>query len=127
MRKGMGACYSDIQAEALANMSDTSIIVMDPKSDMKSLEKPYTQSEMKELRDENGYVTGRVAVPLSDIIDNDLEGFLALLAEKLVNNDCLMDINYKAIGIENTESGDANIIIEVSGDVSEILEEDEEE
>lgn len=75
--------------------------------------------------DENGYVTGRIVIPLSDIIDHDFEEFLDLVAEKLVDNDCLMDINYKAVGIDNIESGDADIILEVSGDVSEIIEDDE--
>lgn len=131
-RKGMGIYSSDIQTEVLENMTDTSIIVMDPKGDlkdltemnMKVLEKPYTQQEMKELMDENGYVTGRVAIPLSDIIDHNFEEFLDLVAKKLVDNDCLMDINYKAVGIDNIESGDADIILEVSGDVSEIIEDD---
>ena len=88
---------------------------------MKVLEKPYTIQEMKE------YMTGCVAVALSDIIDNDLEQFLDLIAEKLVANDCLMDINYKAIGITDVDSGNANIIIEVTGDVSNILDMEERE
>lgn len=94
---------------------------------MKVLEKPYTIQEMKEKKNEDGYVTGCVAVALSDIIDNDLEQFLDLIAEKLVANDCLMDINYKAIGIIDVDSGNANIIIEVTGDVSNILDMEERE
>lgn len=33
-RKGMGIYSSDIQTEVLENMTDTSIIVMDPKGDL---------------------------------------------------------------------------------------------
>ena len=89
------------------------------------MQKPYTVEQMKEHQDENGYIKGNVAIPLSDIINYDLEGFLDLLALKLVDNECLMNINYKAVGIDDVDSG--NIIIEVSGDVSEILMDEEEE
>lgn len=49
-RKGMGNYCSGIQTEALGNITDKSIIVMDPKEElkdltkinMKVLEKPYT-------------------------------------------------------------------------------------
>lgn len=91
------------------------------------LTRPYTQDEIKAHMNENCYVTGNVAVPLSEIIDNDFEAFLDLLAIKLVDDDCLMDISYKAVGIQNVESGNADIIIEVSGDVSEILVEDDDD
>ncbi len=91
---------------------------------IKILEKPYTRQEMKELCDSDGFITGNVAVPLSDIIGNDFEGFLDLLDIKLVDNECLMSISYKAVGITDIESGNADIIIEVTGDVSEIIERD---
>lgn len=91
------------------------------------LRKPYTIEQIREHQDENGYVKGNVAVPLSSIIDCDFESFLDLLAVKLVDNECLMDINYKAVGIDDVDSGDANIIIEVSGDVSQILTDEEDE
>lgn len=85
------------------------------------LEEPYTLQEMKGKMDGDGYVTGKVAVPFSDIIDSDFEGFLDMLARKLAGSECLMDINYKPVCMENTESGNADIIIEVSGNVSEII------
>lgn len=91
------------------------------------MEKPYTIQEMKLKQNENGYVTGYVAVPLSDIIDNNLDQFLNIIAEKLVANECLMDIDYKAVGITNVNCGDASIIIKVTGDISEILSMEESE
>lgn len=85
---------------------------------MEVMKIPYTAEELKEKADENGYVEGNVIVPFSNIIDRDLEGFLDLLGEKLVANECLMDISYKAI--EVTE--DQNVIIWVRGDASEVME-----
>lgn len=90
---------------------------------MKVMKEPYKPEELKKLADENGYVEGNVVVPLSNIIDNDLEGFLDLLGEKLVENDCLMDISYKPVGV----IVDQGIIIWVRGDVSEVIRMNEEE
>lgn len=84
---------------------------------MEIMKRPYTIEEMKEKQDEDGFVTGCVAVPLTDVIDYDLEGFLDLLAIKLVDNETLMDIRYELVG---TESSD--LLIKVTGNVSEILE-----
>lgn len=89
----------------------------------KTMDRPYTNEELKKLVDENGYVEGNVIVPLSDIISNDFEGFLDLLGEKLVENDCLMDISYKPVGV----IADQGIIIWVRGDVSEVIRMNEEE
>lgn len=88
---------------------------------MNILQAPYSQQEIEKIADANGYVSGCVAVPLSEIINSDFEEFLDMLAVKLVDNECLMDIRYKAVGIENTDSEDANIIMKVSGDISEIV------
>lgn len=95
---------------------------------MKVMKEPYKPEELEKLADENGYVEGNVIVPLSDIIDNDLEGFLDLLGEKLVANECLMDISYKAVGVtEEQNNDDRGIIIWVRGDASEVIRMNEEE
>ena len=52
-----------------------------------------------------------VTVELSDLIDNNLEGFLDILSEKAVGHECLMDINYKIVGHES----DTILKIEVTG------------
>ena len=69
-------------------------------------------------KNENGYIEGKVMVHLSDIIDNDLEGFLDLLSEKLIGSPLLMDINYDVVD----STAEVCIIIKVRGDVPEILE-----
>lgn len=68
----------------------------------------------------HGYAIGVVTVDLSDFIDNDLEGILDLLSERLTGGSSLMDIAYKVVG----HDGDA-LHIEVSGDVSMILDQDD--
>lgn len=130
-RKGMEMLSAEAMAKAMENAHGEPVIITDPKGDLaavlSTLEKPYTEEEIRKLRDEDGYIEGCVAVPLSDIINSNFEEFLDLVALKLVDSDLLMDINYTAVGISNTDAGDANIIIKVSGDTSELFLDDEEE
>lgn len=130
-RKGMEMLSAEAMAKAMENAHGEPVIITDPKGDLaavlSTLEKPYTEEEIRKLRDKDGYIEGCVAVPLSDIINSDFEEFLDLLALKLVDNVLLMDINYTAVGISDTDAGDANIIIKVSGDTSELFDDDEEE
>jgi hypothetical protein len=65
-------------------------------------------------------LTNPVRVELAEIVDNDLEGFLDLLSEKHTRSNLLMDIDYKIVGYT-----DDALIIEVSGDYSAILNEEE--
>lgn len=87
---------------------------------MEVLTKPLTIGEIKERCDEDNYITGNILVSLSEAIDNDLEGWLDILSEGLTNNPCLMDINYELKGVKGGQ-----MIIEVTGDVSSILEMEE--
>lgn len=59
------------------------------------------------------YKRFEVKVALNELIDNDLEGFLDLLAD-LVGNPLLMDITYHILSVE-----DDVITFEVWGDDSE--------
>lgn len=81
------------------------------------LSKPLTLEQLKEQADEDNYVSGVVLVDLSDAIDNDLEGWLDLLSEKLTGSPLLMDINYRVVGQRDNE-----LKIEVTGDVSGIID-----
>lgn len=83
------------------------------------MQKPYTMEQMKEaFRGENdGYITGVVAVDLSDVIDNDLEGFLDLISYKMTGTELLMDITYNVVGHEEDM-----LFIRVRGDVSNIVD-----
>lgn len=80
---------------------------------MAHLLKPFTVAEIRQNLDANGYISGDVLVDLSDIIDNDLEGFLDIISEKLVGNDLLMDITYEVAG--GSKDG---VVINVTGDPS---------
>lgn len=96
--------------------------------DMTIYEEPMTRKEILAKRDEDGFVEGVVPVSLSDAIDNDLEGFLDLISEKLVGSASLLDISYASVGSRGTE-----ILVSVTGDVTDVLsyldeyEEDEED
>lgn len=83
-----------------------------------SSQQPLSKEKMMQNKNENGYIEGKVMVHLSDIIDNDLEGFLDLLSEKLIGSPLLMDINYDVVD----STAEVCIIIKVRGDVPEILE-----
>lgn len=77
-------------------------------------DKPQLTQNMSDTR-----VSGRVKVSLDEIIDNDLEGLLDILSERLTGNLCLMDIKFKAVSMNNTESGSTDIIFEVSGETDD--------
>lgn len=86
------------------------------KQELEVLDNPLTIEEMKSQMISNNKVKGIVAISVSDMIDNDLEGFLDILSETLVGNPCLMDINYNLVATK-----DGIIYIEVIGDASEII------
>lgn len=87
------------------------------------LREPLTHKEIIEQMDESGYVEGVVAVDLNQVIVNDLEAFLDAISMKLVNSECLMDVNYAVVGLG---SDDKQILLQVSGDVSSVLDEEDE-
>jgi len=86
------------------------------------LEEPLSVAEMKRMIEgkEDTYVEGVVVVDLSDIIDNDLEGFLDIISEKLCNSPLLMDSDYSIVG--HTAN---SLLVKVTGDVSGILGNDD--
>lgn len=87
----------------------------------KVMERPYREDEIKACMDENGMITGIVRMELSDLIDNDFEGFLDILSEKLIDGLSLMGIAYKIVGFE----GDNVLHLKVTGQV-ELDDSDEE-
>lgn len=84
---------------------------------MEVLYKALTIKQIKKRMDEDNYIEGIVAVDLSEIIDNDYDGFIDLISEKLVGDVFLMDVEYSAVGCD----GNDTIFIKVSGDASNIL------
>lgn len=115
------------EATAGTSVDKPVIITNEKKPDITVLRKPYTVPEIRSLCDENNYITGCVSVPLKDIIDCDFEQFLDLLERRLVNDGCLMDIRYDAVGIKGAGSEDTCIILKVTGDASDIPDMDPEE
>ena len=75
------------------------------------LTKPLTMEE-------NNEVTGVIRIELSDAIENDLEGFLDFISEKLTGSPLLMGIDYEVIVADKDW-----IYLKVTGDASTILEE----
>ena len=84
-----------------------------------------TPEEVIAGRDENNMVRGYVCILLSDVIDNDFEGFLDILSENLIGSDLLGGIDYSIAGIDRYEPN--TLYFEVTGDVSAALETEEDE
>lgn len=80
---------------------------------------PLTKEAVCRYKDDNNYIRGIVKVELSDLIENDLDGFLDLISEKLTESPLLMDIGYEPVSVFEEE-----LYLLVSGDVSEILDEE---
>lgn len=81
------------------------------------LEKPLTKTELMKV-EIDGYVSGVVTVDLSEFIDNDIEGVLDILSERLTDSPLLSDINYEVVG----HDGDT-LHVKVTGDIVEIISE----
>lgn len=67
-----------------------------------------------------GYVGSVIYVHISDIIDRDYEQFLDYISIEMCGNDCLMDVNYRVVGVHETDPN--TLLILVYGDVSEIIQ-----
>lgn len=77
-------------------------------------EEPMTNADCHTFCNKDGWLTGVVAVELSDIIENDFEGFLDILGEK-IGFPLLSNITYKVVGFQQ----DDVLLIQVEGDTSE--------
>ena len=88
-------------------------------TDMTPLTKPLTREEMQERADQHNYITGTVAVS-SEVLTRDLEERMDAIAEALTGSPLLMDIGYTIVGLNDKET----LALEVSGDISAIIEEE---
>ena len=79
-----------------------------------------TIEEMKQQMEKENQIHGFVRIHLSEVIDNDLEGFLDIISEQLTGSPFLMNISYN---VDHTEADD--LILYVSGDASDIILENE--
>jgi hypothetical protein len=88
------------------------------------LDKPLSVKEIIEKKGDDNYLTGVVAIATEDVIGEDFEGFLDIISIALVGDDLLMDIGYIIKGV--SEDG-VTLYIEVTGDVSNYLLDDEDD
>jgi len=85
--------------------------------------RPPTSEELLRQVDAEGWIEGVVAVDLSDVIANDLEGFLDILSEQLTDTPLLQDISWEVVGQYGDElhlyvTGDATSCLEESVDIT---------
>lgn len=66
---------------------------------------------IRSLCDNNGFITGTIRVELEDAVNNDLEGFMDLLSERLIGSIFGMETNYEVVGFEPTAN---TLLVEVT-------------
>jgi len=86
------------------------------------LKEPLTLEQMRELSDKDGYIEAVVVTSFTDLIEGDRDSLLDNLSMRLTNSPMLMNMDYSIVGYLDEE----NLLMKVSGDVSEIVEKDEE-
>lgn len=84
------------------------------------------QESIKDAMPESNpmYVSAVISCHISDMIDRDYEQFLDYIAIQMCNNDLLMDIDYEVVGLDTDDKNTVYLL--VSGDVSNIIETDDE-
>lgn len=85
-----------------------------------ALDEPLTHDDVLKLADENGYITGVVRVAFSEVVENNIEGFLDILSERLLETDLLSELSYHVVGVEHG----ATLLVEVYGHVEELESEE---
>ena len=86
---------------------------------------PVSEENIRKYADDDNYIRGIVEVHISDLIDHDLEDFLDIISTRLVGDELLSDINYDVVGLHPDDNNIMYML--VSGDVSLILEDLEDE
>lgn len=79
----------------------------------KIMTKPYTNVEVACGIDKEGYLTGVIRLDAQQM-NKELEDFLDLLTEKMVESGCMSDITWKIIGSDD-KGEHGGIILEVRG------------
>lgn len=86
-------------------------------STMEVLWEPLMDSQIRARKDEENYIEGIVPVAVSNMIENDLEGFLEVLSVKLTGRPTLANIAYEVVGHEDQST----VLMKVSGDATSLL------
>jgi hypothetical protein len=109
----------EIAADGEGREYDTVRVVCAPMPGPVALDRPMTVAEADAAAGEGCYITGVVAVDLDELVDNDLEGLLDILGERLVEHGLLLsDISYRVAGVQDAET----LLVEVKGDIGMILD-----
>jgi hypothetical protein len=69
--------------------------------------------------DDHLWITGNVVIPLIDIVYLDLDSFYDRLADLLVNDRRLCEIDFDVIGTADNDS----VVLRVTGNVNDVLAE----
>lgn len=85
-----------------------------------TLTAPLTPEEIPALLDAEGSITVIVEVGLDELVDNDLEGVLDIISDKVLGSCLLMDFSYEVVGAASPQS----LFMKVAGDPSQALLDD---
>ena len=113
----------EIAGETCIRKSDLALNTVEIDGKVIDLTTAKSPEEIIAARDGDNFVEGYVRVHISTLIDNDFEGFLDIISEELVGNDLLMDINYDVVALAE----DNTLVLKVSGDVSNIIDESDDD
>ena len=64
----------------------------------KIIDRPLTEKELIEAVDEKGWLERTVYMELSEIVNNDYDGFILTLSERVLGDDRLTDVTYSMAG-----------------------------
>jgi hypothetical protein len=81
------------------------------------LDTPLSPYEIGARVDENGFVSGKAEMYMSDLIDRDVEEFNDYLGETLAGSSLLMEANATPVSVQ-----DSKIIMGIEGDASAIID-----
>lgn len=79
---------------------------------------PLTLDDIQGFMAAQGYVDGTIAVTVQELIDNDYEGFLDILENRLVGLQVLSDIQEEMVGADITAG---EVYFKVSGYVEDYI------
>ena len=61
--------------------------------------RPLSKQEIEQMMLDDEYVHGNIILTTYELINNDLEGVLDIISERLIESPLLMDINYSVVSL----------------------------
>ena len=121
--EGRAILGKELAEETSVRKSDLALNTVKVNGAVMDLTAKKSADEIIAARDGDNFVEGYVTVHISTLLDNDFESFLDIISEELVGNDLLMDINYDVVALAE----DNTLVLKVSGDVSNIIDESDDD